>query len=95
MAPRVLEREPRDARRGVLGDDLQALDDAGHDLVLEAGVQVLGVLADDDEIDALEARRHARQVPHRPQVGVEIQRLAQADVHAREPLARSASSPAP
>ena len=41
----------RDARRRLLGDDLQALDDAGHDLVLEAGVEILGVLADDDEID--------------------------------------------
>ena len=27
----------------------------GHDLVFEPGVQILGVLADDDEIDALEA----------------------------------------
>ena len=32
-------------------------------------------------------RRHARQVPHRPQVRVEIERLAQPDVDAREALA--------
>ena len=51
------------------------------------GVEVLGVLADDDQIDALEPRRHARQVPHRPQVRVQIERLAQADVDAREALA--------
>ena len=44
----------RDPRRRALGDDLQALDDARHDFVLEAGVQVLGVLADDHEVDALE-----------------------------------------
>ena len=50
---RVLEREPRDPRRRLLGDDLQALDDAGDDLVLEAGVEVLGVLADDDQVDVL------------------------------------------
>ena len=49
----VLEREPRDARRRLLGDDLQALDDAGHDLVLEPGVEVLGVLAHDDQVDVL------------------------------------------
>ena len=36
VLPRVLEREPRDPRRGLLGDDLQALDDARHDDVLEA-----------------------------------------------------------
>ena len=77
----------RDLRRRLLGDDLQALDDAGHDDVLEAGVEVLGVLADDDEVDACEARRHRRQVPDRPQVGVEIERLAQADVDAGEALA--------
>ena len=51
------------------------------------GVEILGVLADDDQVDAGEAARHARQVPDRPQVGVEIERLAQADVHAREALA--------
>ena len=33
---RVLEGEPRDAGRGALGDDLERLDDAGHDHVLEA-----------------------------------------------------------
>ena len=65
VPPRVLEGELGDARRRPLGDDLQALDDARHDLVLEAGVQILGVLADDDQVDALEARRHAGQVPDR------------------------------
>ena len=59
----------------------------GHDLVLEAGVEVLGVLAHDDEVDACVARRHRRQVPDRPQVGVEVERLAQADVDAGEALA--------
>ena len=59
----------------------------GHDGVLEAGVEVFGVLADDDQVDAAEARRHRRQVPDRPQVGVEVERLAQADVDAGEALA--------
>ena len=48
---RVVEGEPGDPRRRLLGDDLQALDDAGDDLVLEAGVEILGVLADDDQVD--------------------------------------------
>ncbi len=74
---RVVEGELRDARRRRLGDDLQALDHARHHLVLEPGVEVLGVLADDDEVDVLVARRHRRDVPHRPQVGVEVERLAQ------------------
>ena len=34
-----------------LRDDAQALDHAGNDDVLLAGIQALGVFADDDEID--------------------------------------------
>ena len=55
LRARVLEGEARDARGGGLGDDLERLDDAGHDDVLEAAVEVLGVLAHDDEVHALEA----------------------------------------
>ena len=68
VPPRVLEGELRDARRRALGDDLQALDDAGHDFVLEPGVEILGVLADDDEVDALEPRRR-RRAGSRPAAG--------------------------
>src|SRR5205823_14145367 len=39
------------------------------------------------EIDPVEAGGHARKIPDRTQVGVEIQRLAQADVDARKPFA--------
>ena len=59
----------------------------GYDLVLEARIQILGVLPDDDQIDVLETARDAWQVLDGPQVGVEVERLAQADVHAREALA--------
>ena len=83
----VLEGESRHARRGVLGDDLQALDDAGHDLVLEAGVEILGVLPHDHEIDALVPGRHRRDVPDRPQIGEEVERLSQSDVDAGEAAA--------
>ena len=39
--------------------------------------------------------RDARQVPDRPQVRVQVERLAQPDVHAGEAAGRSASSPGP
>ena len=81
-----LERESRNPGRCFLGDDLQALDDARHDLVLQTRVEILGVLAHDDQVHAGEAARHARQVPHGSEVRVEIERLPQADVDAREPL---------
>ena len=53
VARGVVERELARSASTPLGDDLQALDDARDDLVLEAGVEVLGVLADDHEIDVL------------------------------------------
>ena len=86
VASSVLEGELRDARRCLFSDDLQALDDARHHFVFEASVEILGVLPDDHEIDAVEPRRGTGQVRHRPQVRVEIERLAQPDVHAGEPL---------
>jgi len=84
LRPGVREGELRHARRRHLGDDFQALDHARHDLVLEAGVQVLGVLAHEHQVDVLEPRRDARQVVDRPEVGVEAEGLAQAHVDARE-----------
>ena len=84
VAPGVLEGEAGDAQRRHLGDDLEALDHAGDHDVLEPGVEVLGVLADDDQVHALVARSHVGQVPHRAEVGVEVERLAQPDVDAGE-----------
>jgi hypothetical protein len=87
LAAGVLEGEARDARRGLLGDDLQALDHARHHLVLDAAVEPLGVLAHHDQVDVREARGHARQRQRRAQVGVELERPAQAHVDRLEALA--------
>ena len=65
---RLLEGELGNPRRRLLRDDLQALDDARHHLVLEAGVEVFGVLADDHDVDPREAARHARKVDDRTQI---------------------------
>jgi hypothetical protein len=67
---RVVERELRDPRRRPGRNDLQALDDAGYDLMLEASIEIFGVLADDHEVDVFEASGYARQIPDRPQIGV-------------------------
>src|SRR5262249_24545124 len=80
------EGEPRDSRRRALRDDLQAFDDAWHDLVLQAGIQIFRVLADDDQVDVLEAGLHAGKVLDRPQVRIQIQRLPEPDVDAAEPF---------
>ena len=61
------------------------------DHVLDAGVQVLGVLADDDEVDVLVAGLETLHGARRAEVRVQAQRLAERDVDAPEALARPAS----
>ena len=57
----------------------------GARLELDPGVEVLGVLADDDEVDALVARAHARVRLAGPDARVEAELVAQRDVHGAEP----------
>ncbi len=78
----VLEGEPSDAGRRFFGDDLEAFYDSRYDLMLQAGVQVFGVLADDDQIDVLEAGPEAREILHRTKIGVKIQSLTKSHVDA-------------
>ena len=47
-----VEGEAEEAPAGGLGHHLDALHHAGHDLVLDGGVQVLGDLADDEHVHA-------------------------------------------
>ena len=57
---------------------------------LDAGVDVLGVLAEDDDVHQLgtrDRRRRAREVAHRPHAGVEVEHLAQRDVQAADAAA--------
>ena len=48
----VVEGEFGDAGGAFFGDDFERLRDAGDDHDFEAGVEVFGVFADDDEVDA-------------------------------------------
>ena len=80
----VLEGEAGDPLRRGPGDDLDALGGVGADHVLDPGVEVLGVLADDDEVDVLVARVEALDRARRAQVRVEAERLAERDVDAPE-----------
>lgn len=49
----VLESKLGHPPGGVLGDKLYALNDPVHDLVLDAGVLALGVLAYRDDVDVI------------------------------------------
>ena len=70
-------------------DHLRRVGGAG--LVLDAGIQILGVLADDDEVDALVARAHPGVALARPHAGVEPELVAQGDVDGAKARCRSAS----
>lgn len=48
-----MECVAEDALTGLAGDELDALHDAVYDYVLDAGVFSLGVLADQDGVDAV------------------------------------------
>ena len=56
-------------------------------LVLDAGVEVFGVLADDDQVDVLEARAHAGIRLAGAHLRVEVEALAQGDVDGAEAAA--------
>ena len=55
--------------------------------MLDARVQVLGVLADDDQVDVLVARLDALDGLRGSEVRVQVERLAQGDVDRSEALA--------
>ncbi len=60
---------------------------SGADAMLDARVQVLGVLADDDQVDVLVARLDALHRPRGAQIGVQVERLAEGHVDRAKALA--------
>ncbi len=82
IALRVLKGELGNAGGGFFGDDFEAFDDAGNDFVFEAGVEVFGIFADDDDIDAIEAGFDAGKIFDGAKIGVEVEGFAQGDVDA-------------
>ncbi len=79
-----LEREPHDLLAALARDQLQALRHPGRLHVLDPRVQVLDVLAHDDQVDAAPGvgRDDARQLPSRPDVPVGLEQLPQRHVGA-------------
>ena len=71
------EAEKTPARR--LGHHLDALDDTGHNFVLDGRIQVFRQLAHDQDIDALKARRQAAQVFQGPNRGEQTE--SPAEIH--------------
>ena len=55
--------------------------------MLDAGIKPFGVLAHDHQVDILITRFDAGQILDRPQIGIEIESLAQLDIDATESFA--------
>src|SRR5207253_5556689 len=81
LVPRQFKGKADDALRRRARHDAQALDDAGDDVVLESGIEPLGVFADYNKVDILERDLNARQRMHRPHTGIEVESLPQADIN--------------
>src|SRR5581483_1567233 len=81
---RVFESETRYARGRLLGNNLEAFDHTGHDLMLDSGIQTFGVLADDDQVDIGITRRDMRKVADGTEVRVKLKALAEFDIDAGE-----------
>ncbi len=84
---RIVERKVGNPRRSFFSNNLQTLNHARNDFVFEARVEALCILAHHHQIEIWISTGDIRQRPDRPQVRVEIQSLAQADVDGSEPFA--------
>ncbi len=83
----VLEGEAQDALRGLAGDELDALDDSVDDDVLNARVLALGVLSDQDRVDAVVGGLEAGDGAAGSQVGEEVEGAAEGEVEGDVALA--------
>lgn len=84
---RILEGILGHTHGGVLGDQLDALNDAIDDLVLNARVLTLGVLADGDHVDVVVQRLVALEAAAGSNVGIQVELLAQGQVQRAMALA--------
>lgn len=76
----VLEGVAEDALRGLAGDELDALHNAVHNDVLDAGVLALGVLTDEHGVDIVVGGLVALDAAARAHVGEEVEGAAERQV---------------
>lgn len=76
----VLESEAKNALAGLAGDELDALNNAINDDVLNARVLALGVLSDQDGVDVIVRGLEAGDGTARSQIGKEVEGTAQSQI---------------
>ena len=77
-----MARRTRDSRGGVFGDDIQAFHHARNNLVLEPGVQVFRVLAENCQVHRYVRKPRLEPGKHPHGTGIEAEFLAQLNVDA-------------
>jgi hypothetical protein len=83
----VLESESQNTLAGLAGDELDALDDTINHDMLDSGVFTLGVLADENGVNAVVGGLVAGNRPARSQVGEEVECSSQGEVEGNMALA--------
>jgi hypothetical protein len=83
----VLEGESQDTLAGLLGDELDALDNSVDDDVLDARVLALGVLSDQNGVNTVVGGLEAGDGSARSQVGEQVKGSSQGQVEGDVALA--------
>ena len=76
----VVERVPGDSLRGLVGDELDRLDDSVHELVLDTRVLSLGVLSDEDGVDVVVSGLEPDDGRAGSDVGEQVERSSESQV---------------
>ena len=84
MLFRIIKRRLRNPRRPLPRDDLERLRNVRIDHHLQPRIQVLGVLAKNDQVNIRVVRLEPRQRLHRPEIRVEVKLLTHRHVNRRE-----------
>src|SRR5690606_33829435 len=85
LLPGTLEGQAAEALGALLGDDLDGLSRVLADPVLDARIEIFGVLPVEDDVYVLVREVEPRQAQGGPDVGVQIELLAQRHVDRAEP----------
>src|SRR5882762_5333584 len=69
----------------MLSNDLQALDDAWNNGVLQPRIKIFRIFPHDDQVHPGPSGRNAGDISHRAKIGIQIQLLAERYVNAGSP----------
>lgn len=83
----LLEGESHNTLTGLLGDELDALDNSIDNNVLDTGIFTLSVLTDQDDVDVIVRGLVASYRPAGSQVGEEVESTAEGKVEGNVALA--------